>query len=48
MNEDTISQPSLIGLNQRPLMKTEATPKYKELKLKTSDEKRVNPKTQGA
>jgi hypothetical protein len=29
-------------------MKKEATPKYKRLKTKTSDEKRDNLKTQGA
>jgi hypothetical protein len=29
-------------------MKKEATPNYKRLKTKTSDEKRSHPKTQGA
>jgi hypothetical protein len=36
------------GQKQRPQMKKEATPKYKRLKTKTSDEKRGNPKMQGA
>jgi hypothetical protein len=36
------------GSNQRPLMKKVATPKYKDLKSKTSIGKRGNPKMQGA
>jgi hypothetical protein len=48
MHEGAISRPSPIGLNQRPPMKKEATPKCKRLKSKTSDEKRGNPKTKGA
>jgi hypothetical protein len=47
-NEATLSHPSFVGSKQRPPMKKEATPKCKELKTKTSDEKRGNPKTQVA
>jgi hypothetical protein len=36
------------GLNQRPPMKNEATPKHKGHKSKTSDEKRGKSKMQGA
>jgi hypothetical protein len=47
MHEGAISQPSPIGLNQRPPMKKEVTPKYKGLKPKTSNEKEVTPKHKG-
>jgi hypothetical protein len=47
MNESALWEPSFIGSKQRPLMKKEATPKCKEFKIKTPDEKRGNPKTQG-
>jgi hypothetical protein len=47
-NEGTLLHPSVVGSKQRPAMKKEATPKCKGLKTKTSDEKRGNPKKQGA
>jgi hypothetical protein len=48
MTKSALSQPSVVGSKQRPAMKKEATPKCRELKTKTSGEKRGNPKTQGA